>query len=147
VNGRIFYTRWKVILSHLEPAHVEEELYKGQERKVKVADEAVVQLPPSNQTSQHEYVHRQRRHLKIGISTNRLCPSLALRPKHTLTLLDMNQQIMLSCLSHYLRNNVKSSSCDPVLGMSSFVRFTKCKNIFAVPAMYYLFIYLFIYLL
>jgi len=51
------------VLADLEPTHVEDELQKGEDWKLKVADEAVVQLASPDQAGQHEYVHRYRRYL------------------------------------------------------------------------------------
>jgi len=50
-------------LAYLEPSYIEDELQKGEQRKLKVADEAVIQLAASYQTRQHEYVHRYCRYL------------------------------------------------------------------------------------
>ena len=47
----------------LEPTHVEDELQEGEERKLKVTDEAVVQMTTPDQAGQHEYVHCYRHYL------------------------------------------------------------------------------------
>jgi len=40
-------------LAYLEPSYIEDELQKGEQRKLKVADKAVIQLVASYQTRQH----------------------------------------------------------------------------------------------
>ena len=64
------YRPTNVTLAYLEPAHVEEELQKGEQRKVKVADEAVVEVSTSYQAGQHKYVHRYCRHLHSPSTAN-----------------------------------------------------------------------------
>ena len=67
-------------MAYLEPAHVEEKLQKGEQGKVKVADEAVVEVSTSYQAGQHKYVHRYRRHLHSPLTAN---PRLSINSRVT----------------------------------------------------------------
>jgi len=72
-------TAW---LAHLEPAHVEDELQEGEDGKMEVANEAVVQLATPDQAGHREYQHGYGSHL----------------PRHAINLLTGRRLLLLPTL-------------------------------------------------